>query len=290
MAFNSLMHERNIYKERPDFAKIALDYPEFRKYAISDKKGKYRVDYTDPNSLRMLTKILLKKDFDVNVEIPLGFLIPTVPQRLNYILWIEDLLNVLPKRNETIRGIDIGTGPCAILSLLGSKKNGWNFVSTETADEAIQWAEKNIETNNLQSSIKIIKVNKGSILHEVLSTNEENYDFCVCNPPFFENIEDIRKKPPGMKKKLDIFAKKEEIFSEGGEVSFVKQMLKDSLAFKNRIRLHTSMFGKKKSYLEILKELRNVEGLLTQKPQFCQGNTIRWGVAWTFLESVDFEK
>lgn len=50
--------------------------------------------------------------------------------------------------------MSVGTGPCAIFSLLGAKKNGWNFVATETSDEAIQWAEKNIQANKLESHIK----------------------------------------------------------------------------------------------------------------------------------------
>jgi 23S rRNA A1618 N6-methylase RlmF len=41
---------------------------------------------------------------DLNVDIPLNHLIPRLPQRANYILWIEDLLNC-PKQAS---GIDIG--------------------------------------------------------------------------------------------------------------------------------------------------------------------------------------
>lgn len=112
MAFNAYMHERNIYKNQPDFGKMALDFPEFEKYVISDSKSKkVRVDFTNTEALRMLTKILLKKDFNLNIEIPEGFLVPTVPQRLNYILWIEDLLSktVSSKvKKECITGVDIG--------------------------------------------------------------------------------------------------------------------------------------------------------------------------------------
>lgn len=112
MAFNAFMHERNIYRNQPDFAKLALDFPEFQKYTISDAKGqKARVDFSNTEALRMLTQILLKKDFNLDIEIPEGFLIPTVPQRLNYILWLEDLLTNISRnesKKETIRGIDIG--------------------------------------------------------------------------------------------------------------------------------------------------------------------------------------
>ncbi|GFR32811.1 RNA N6-adenosine-methyltransferase mettl16 [Trichonephila clavata] len=134
----------------------------------------------------------------------------------------------------------------------------------------------------------VVKVSKDSILQEILTADEKSYDFCLCNPPFFENIDDIRKKRPKIKEKIETFAKKEEIFSEGGETSFVKQMIKDSLQFRDRISLYTSMFGKKKSYIEILKELHTIKDVTYTKTEFCQGNTIRWGIAWTFLKSVHF--
>jgi len=53
---------------------------------------------------------LLAKDFDLNVRIPENKLIPTLPLRLNYLLWIEDLLHWKKDdlSNKEIHGIDIG--------------------------------------------------------------------------------------------------------------------------------------------------------------------------------------
>ncbi|KAG8181106.1 hypothetical protein JTE90_003155 [Oedothorax gibbosus] len=290
MAFNLFMHERNIYKTRPDFKSIAIEYPEFRVFAVPDDKGRIHMDFNNQDALRMLTKILLKKDFNLDVTIPDGFLIPTVPQRLNYLLWVEDLLCLLPKKSDLMSGIDIGTGPCAIFSLLGAKKNDWNFVATETSDEAIHWAEKNIKANNLESSIKIQKVSQQSIFHEVLSKNNSIYDFCLCNPPFFENIDEIKRRSTRAKETLATTAKKEEILSDGGEVTFVKNMIRDSLLYKDRIRLYTSMFGRKKSFVQVMKELQSIKDISYTKTEFCQGNTIRWGIAWTFLDAIDLQK
>lgn len=59
----------------------------------------------------MLTTILLKKDFDLDVYLPVGKLIPTIPLRLNYLLWLEDLFNLNFDSNKKIKGIDIGTEP-----------------------------------------------------------------------------------------------------------------------------------------------------------------------------------
>lgn len=82
----------------------------------------------------------------------------------------------------------------------------------------------------------VAKVSEGSALAEVLSTNAECYDFCLCNPPFFENADEIRKKHQNSNETIADNAQKEEIFVKGGEYEFVKNILKDSLIYKDRIR------------------------------------------------------
>lgn len=64
------------------------------------------MNFQDEKTLAVLTQCLLKKDFDLQVEFPVNRLIPTLPLRLNYILWIEDILNAFGIKNAS--GIDIG--------------------------------------------------------------------------------------------------------------------------------------------------------------------------------------
>lgn len=53
------------------------------------------LDFANPDALRHLTRALLKEDFGVlDWWVPDGQLIPPVPNRLNYIHWIEDLLRM----------------------------------------------------------------------------------------------------------------------------------------------------------------------------------------------------
>lgn len=67
--------------------------------------------------------------------IPDGQLCPTVPNRSNYIHWIEDLLlsDIIPKNTsngDVVRGFDIGTGANCIYPLLGASLLGWSFVGS----------------------------------------------------------------------------------------------------------------------------------------------------------------
>lgn len=64
------------------------------------------VNFKEPEAVRALTCTLLKEDFGLTIEIPLERLIPTVPLRLNYIHWVEDLID---GQKQPRRGIDIGT-------------------------------------------------------------------------------------------------------------------------------------------------------------------------------------
>jgi len=87
------MHPRNIFKDcRPNFEELAEEFPEFQPFVYKGAAGKPYVDFQDPASLKALSTVLLKKHFDIVMEVPLDRLIPTVPLRLNYLHWIEDLL------------------------------------------------------------------------------------------------------------------------------------------------------------------------------------------------------
>ena len=106
MSLNKSMHPRNPYKDKkPDFKALAIKYEEFRKHTTQDSKGRVTVDFKKPECMRALSWVLLKEDFGLDVDMPLNRLIPTVPLRLNYILWIEDLLL---QRRDGVKGIDIG--------------------------------------------------------------------------------------------------------------------------------------------------------------------------------------
>lgn len=111
MGFNDLMHPRNPYKNSPpDFRVLADKFEYFRKFVKENKAGEFSINFKDPESLRALTCALLESDFGLKLSIPLDRLIPTVPLRLNYILWIEDLLACVPdaQRRAVVRGFDIG--------------------------------------------------------------------------------------------------------------------------------------------------------------------------------------
>ena len=86
---NKYMHPRNPYRNRIDFKSLGARYPEFA--AMLNQNG--RLDFSNREHARMLTKCLLRRDYNVQIVFPADSLSPSLTLKMNYLLWIEDLLN-----------------------------------------------------------------------------------------------------------------------------------------------------------------------------------------------------
>ncbi|XP_078278529.1 RNA N(6)-adenosine-methyltransferase mettl16 isoform X2 [Rhinoraja longicauda] len=262
MALNKSMHPRNRYKDKPpDFSYLASKYKEFQRHVHTNLTGKVSLNFKEPEAVRALTCTLLKEDFGLTIDIPLERLIPTVPLRLNYIHWVEDLIGCGTNKNKLIRGIDIGTGASCIYPLLGATMNGWFFLATEVDDMCFSYATKNVEQNNLSDLIKVVKVPQKTLLMDALKEESEIvYDFCMCNPPFFANqmeAQGVNSRNPSRPPPSSINTGGiTEIMAEGGELEFVKRIIHDSLQLKKRLRWYSCMLGKKCSLVPLKGELQ----------------------------------
>ncbi|EFC46463.1 predicted protein, partial [Naegleria gruberi] len=298
----------------PNFAQLATKYPFFAQYV--DSEGK--VDWSNAESMVNLTKVLLKDDYQLEWNLPLNHLCPPVTNRVNYIHWINDLLEIggnTQLDSQKIVGIDVGTGASCIYPLLGLRIYGWKFIASDICEESLEFAKKNVEMNEFQNDICLVKVDKesGDILKSLIPSLKEKYGnsnvewvnsfdsvhFTMCNPPFFDVDEEIKRNPNN-----DCRGNENEMITEGGEETFVKNMMNDSFylikkketfeIFKNC--WFTSMLGKKKT-LQSLKEyvnqlnetiklyedqsIQNMQ-LTFHITEFIQGQTTRWGFAWKF--------
>uniref|UniRef100_A0A2K6C8W8 U6 small nuclear RNA (adenine-(43)-N(6))-methyltransferase n=1 Tax=Macaca nemestrina TaxID=9545 RepID=A0A2K6C8W8_MACNE len=267
MALSKSMHARNRYKDKPpDFAYLASKYPDFKQHVQINLNGRVSLNFKDPEAVRALTCTLLREDFGLSIDIPLERLIPTVPLRLNYIHWVEDLIGHQDSDKSTLRrGIDIGTGASCIYPLLGATLNGWYFLATEVDDMCFNYAKKNVEQNNLSDLIKVVKVPQKTLLMDALKEESEIiYDFCMCNPPFFANQLEAKC---GINKR---------------NVSHPSP----SSIFLCCSRWYSCMLGKKCSLAPLKEELR-IQGVpKVTYTEFCQGRTMRWALAWSFYDDV----
>ena len=89
--------------------------------------------------------------------------------------------------------------------------------------------------------IPVKQVTNGSFLRIPLEDEEQKaFDFCMCNPPFFISEfeashgsarSEKRPQPTGV-----CTGAQTETVTGGGEVEFVKEIIKDSLILKEQIR------------------------------------------------------
>ncbi|KAH0561162.1 U6 small nuclear RNA (adenine-(43)-N(6))-methyltransferase [Cotesia glomerata] len=284
MSLKSFIHPRNKYKDQPNFIELSKLYPEFQQHVSVNLAGKVQFNFSSEESLRVLTQTLLKHDFDLDVNIPPDKLVPALTLRLNYVLWIEDLMN-FNKINE-VTGIDVGTGAIAIYPLLCSKIYDWKMIGSDIDSAAVTSANENIQRNKLDHLIKVIKVQGKNIFKDVVT--EESYAFTMCNPPFFDADDDKKRKkrlPPTNAKTGHAV----ELSVAGGEKSFVRQMLDESLELNGKIKIYTTMLGQKNSLAYSKSELRKRYIDNFTWTEFCQGKTKRWGLAWSLIPKVTLD-
>ncbi|CAA7028328.1 unnamed protein product [Microthlaspi erraticum] len=325
----STNHPRNKYSDNPpDFALLASLYPSFKPFVFFSG-ARARIDWTDYNATRELTRTLLVHDHGLNWWIPDGQLCPTVPNRSNYIHWINDLLSseLVGGQGSKVKGFDIGTGANCIYPLLGASLFGWTFVGSDVTAVALEWAEKNVQSNPHISDL--IEIRDSNILphcsfevvngesdkyssHTIipeeagfsptvqsehldndnksytepailvgLVKEDETFDFCMSNPPFFETFEEA-----GLNPKTSCGGTPQEMVCNGGEQAFVTRIIQDSTLLRQRFRWYTSMLGKKANLKLLTSKLWEAGVTVVKSTEFLQGQTSRWGIAWSFMPTV----
>lgn len=107
----------------------------------------------------------------------------------------------------------------------------------------------------------------------------------MMNPPFYTSEDDMlssanKKARPPMSACTGAPV---EMVCEGGEVTHVGRLLRESLVLRDRVQWYTSMFGKLTS-LEALVEQLHGHGIDNYAiTEFVQGNkTRRWALGWSF--------
>ncbi|KAJ1630946.1 hypothetical protein T492DRAFT_613302, partial [Pavlovales sp. CCMP2436] len=156
------MHPRNAYAARPpDFAELSAAFPALGAFCRPSRPGSAHaltINWRDARALRALTAALLACTFGVQWSLPEGHLCPTVPSRLNYLLWLEDLLGGPPAVRagaRPLRGVDVGVGASCIYPLLGHAALGWHFVGTDVDAAALEAARGNVARNGWEAAIEL---------------------------------------------------------------------------------------------------------------------------------------
>eukprot|EP00892_Ulva_mutabilis_P008367 jgi/Ulvmu1/5902/UM026_0023.1 len=295
-----LPHPSNeLLASAPDFTTLASKYPAVRPF-VREQDGRSCFHWHDWNANHALAQALFEEHFGVrNWKIPLGRLIPAIPNRLNYLLWVNDLLQLSRQGDGAISGLDIGCGCNLVYPLLGASRFGWRFTAADNDKTAIESANNILKNNpNLNELISLrwtrcnedqVQACRGDMaiasrdLPGALtrSAGSQSFDFCMCNPPFFSQ-DDHACQGTAVYGGVST-----EMVCGGGELEFVRSMISDSLSMHktgtSSCHWYTTMLGKKASFKSARKMVNAIQ-LVTavRTSELVQGRQTRWVLAWSF--------
>ena len=300
------LHLHNRHRGRYDFKALIECIPELRRFVRPNPYGDDSIDFFNADAVLMLNKALLKYYYDIEFwDIPNGYLCPPIPGRADYIHCIADLLGRMNNGNiptgGKIKCLDVGVGANCVYPIIGIKEYGWSFVGTEIDPVAVESANKIIESNSvLDGKVELrLQVNSRNIFEGVIK-KEECFDLTICNPPFHASLAEaqsgtLRKLNNLTSKKsgkpiLNFGGQRGELWCEGGEIRFVKDMIYQSKHFSRSCFWFSTLISKESNLKKVFSLLKMVEATDVKTLPMGQGNKISRVVAWTFLTKREQEK
>jgi len=260
------------------------------------------IDFADPSAVKALNAAILKHHYGINEwDIPEGFLCPPIPGRVDYIHYVAELLGVNGSdRDSAIKMLDIGTGANGVYALLAAQAYGWDCVASDIDPLALENVAKILNHNSqIKQRLQLRLQDDNAHIFKGIIQEGENYHVSVCNPPFHASLEEALK---GSQKKMENLARnrkseqsstaqnfggqKAELWCKGGEIRFLRKMLKESKAYASQCRWFTTLISKSENLQPCQKILRKLEAREVKEIEMKQGNKITRILAWSFVELV----
>ncbi len=295
----SKLHPRSKHRERYDFKRLIESCPELTPFVQLNVYKDESIDFSNPEAVIMLNKALLKKDYSIDYwTIPPNYLCPPIPGRADYIHYMADLLGgsnygKMPKGDQ-IKCLDIGVGASCIYPIIGNAIYGWSFIGSDIDAVSIESAQQIIEQNpSLKGKVELrLQANPKDIFYGII-TKDERIDLSICNPPF--HASPAEAKSGSLRKVRNLSGKKitkpilnfggqnAELWYEGGERKFVRNMIRESKKFADSCFWFSSLISKQSNLKSVYEALKNAEASEVKTIPMGQGNKTSRIVAWTFL-------
>ena len=293
------LHKRNKHRERYDFKQLTASCPELVQFVKLNNYDDESIDFSDPAAVKMLNKALLKHFYSIeNWDIPEGYLCPPIPGRADYIHHISDILcgsnyGKFPK-GEKVTCLDIGTGANCVYPLIGQKEYGWKFIGTDIDPVSIENGNKILEQNpSLKDKIDLRFQNNSKDFFYGILQKDEQIDLTVCNPPFHASLAEAQavnirkvsnlKQQKVSKPELNFGGQNNELWCEGGEERFVREMIRESKKFADSCFWFSTLISKQVNLKLAQVALEKAEAVEIKTIPIGQGNKISRILVWTFL-------
>lgn len=302
----TMLHPRNKHRGRYNFDELIKCSPELSSFVSLNKFNDKSIDFSNPEAVKALNSALLKHFYGITFwDIPKGYLCPPIPGRADYIHYIADLLAESNKGKtpggKQVKCLDIGAGANCIYPILGCKEYGWSFVGSEIDPIAVESANQIIQLNTgLRENIEIrFQSGKKDIFRGIVKYKEQ-FSIAICNPPFHASYEDAQagtlrkiKNLEGKKVQqpiLNFGGQNNELWCEGGEKQFVKDMIFQSREFADTCLWFTTLISKEANLKAVYAALKKVIPVEIKTINMGQGNKKSRIVAWTFYDKKGHKK
>ena len=175
-----------------------------RKGDHGPSRGRQNIlDWSDQAALRCLTVSLAADLFDLRLELREDRLCPTLPSRLNYWDFVDDLLKQ-DSAPEDATVVDIGTGASCIFPLLGAARHPrYHLIGTEVDASSVESARRLVTLNSWGERIEVRQVNNPKhllvgVLDDVGASQKSPHriHLVMTNPPFYASFDEGRHIPP----------------------------------------------------------------------------------------------
>jgi 23S rRNA (adenine1618-N6)-methyltransferase len=292
----TILHPRNKHRSNYDFAALTKSLPALKPYVAINKYGNESIDFSDPAAVKALNKALLSHFYNIaNWDIPEGYLCPPIPGRADYIHYLADLLEEEEPllKGKNIKVLDIGIGANCVYPIIGHQEYGWTFFGTDIDPIAVKAAKAIVAANpDLSSSVEVRhQPNKNQIFQGVIKPGD-SFTISMCNPPFHSSAEEAnagskRKlqnlgKHKGKETTLNFGGQAAELWTEGGEITFIRKMIDESKAVASQCKWFSSLVSKSANLPFIYSALDRAGVTYYNTIDMAQGQKISRFVVWTF--------
>ena len=283
------LHPQNPHQGRYDMAALVADLPELERFLTTNPSGEQTVDFSKNSAVVTLNRALLKHHYGIaHWHLPEGSLCPPVPGRADYLYHVRDLLG---DKTGQVRVLDIGTGANLIYPMIGSQAFGWQFVATDADSIAIRNAHKLLTDNPQLAGIDIRMQRKAEQVFTGMIREGEYFDLTLCNPPFYASQKEAeaqaRRKWRNLKGRessveRNFGGQSNELWCEGGELAFLKRLMRDSANFGQQVGWFTALVSKDENVAPLKRLLRQLDAVEVKVVPMAQGQKQSRFIAWRF--------
>lgn len=293
------LHPRNLHNQGYDFPALVASYPALASHVKPNPYGDLSIDFSNPLAVKTLNAALLNRYYKIaGWDIPDGALCPPIPGRADYIHFIADLVG---PENPDIKLLDIGTGANGIYPLLACRIYGWQCVGSDINPQSLANVDAVLARNaDLKDRFALrTQPDKNHIFEGIIQPGE-CFDVSVCNPPFHasqdEALKSTQRKVSNLARNrgeskvttktpnLNFGGQGAELWCKGGELLFLKKMVRESQAYSSQCRWFTSLVSKADNIRPLKKLMLKVGAVDVREIEMKQGNKVARVLAWTFSQ------